>query len=96
MNKKKVFDVIFPHKYLGELMEYLERGRFLLARSVLFDMLQDAEPPIDYVRDDGEMIIHNAKVKRYKDIEEIYNELMHEIEAQDEKKKLEDEIGTSR
>lgn len=84
--KKKVFDILFPHNRLAELIDYLDKGKLLLARSIIHDILIENEPNIDYIRDDGEMIIHNAKVKKYKDISSIYSDVMQEIEKKDEKK----------
>ena len=82
MDKQNFFDTIFPHPLLESLMSHLDKNQFLEARNVLFDIIEDTKPEYEYIKDDGEMIIYNGKIKQLKRLDALYVELMSEIEKE--------------
>ncbi len=79
MNKSDFFDAVFPHPKIEDLMWNLDNNKLLEARSVLADIIDDIKPEYDYLIDDGEMRIYNAKIRQLKKLEGLYTQLEDKI-----------------
>ncbi len=77
------FTTIFPCVGLQGLMETLERGDLLTARSVFHDIVESLKPEFEEIIDDGERIIYNAKVQKYLNVNKLYDQLFEMLIEKD-------------
>lgn len=83
MNSQEFFDAVFPHLNLEKLMWYLDNNKYLEARDTLFDIIEDTKPEFEYILDDGEMRIYNAKIRQLKKLDSLYIKLMKQLEEEE-------------
>lgn len=83
MNKQEFFDIVFPHPKLEELMWNIDNNKLLETRSILQEIIDNTKPPYDFIVDDGEMKIYNARIRQLNNLELLYKDLMKELEKKE-------------